>query len=713
MKKTICFLVFLFCLEAFSQNREIRDKIDSLKNEIEAMERFGNLKKIKFEIPPGNEVFHEKDPFLFEDEYKVKTKAVLDSIFSNLTIAYQIQQPYTFATINKLNASQLDKIYGFSTHLLSIEEYLPKYDVIKIHYKDGTSSNYKEVQVTDEKVLREYELTFSDFLFKSVKPIKVIELELHYKDFGLHKYTFDLSHRNWVIEGENVQLSNLLENTAIFTLSPHVRNLIVETQGVYQDGRILRETGSNYSSFPSEEMFNYIKNVIEVYKAAVKKEKKFKNTDEIDHFIKKNINGIPPENENITLQTYYYSGPLKAVNIFVRKKVPSQIKLNVNYSKEHLEQDDLDIKFYEIISNFDNHLFGIVDEKGTTIIEPKYYYISKSLHNNLYKIQLNENDEAQLYWLDFKAKTLNKLDEIELYNAKLYGDFVIVERGVNGKKGLLNVVTGEMLIQPIHENIIFENGYFIIKKGEELHLDYSSVPISYSNGTSIPIRKSEAQIDSRYTGGEENILRMIYNGSGQKIMEIEALYTKVVDDHFYVEYAYEGELRDQDVFDKKGTNLTNKKYYIDGLFSDGLLLVYTQGKDYTTRKNFYIDVKGNVKITVNPLQYIQAAPFSEGRARVTDKNGKNGFIDVSGKLVVPCRYEVVENFNNGYAYVRDVYSNGTGGLIDKNGKMIIIYPQGHHEHYYNNKRKIWTYRLYDDTENKLYDQNGNIIEGPW
>jgi hypothetical protein len=76
----------------------------------------------------------------------------------------------------------------------------------------------------------------------------------------------------------------------------------------------------------------------------------------------------------------------------------------------------------------------------------------------------------------------------------------------------------------------------------------------------------------------------------------------------------------------------------------------------------FFDARG--KVVIQPV-YAYAMPFSEGRAVVCDgcaeieqgehrsvKGGKWGFIDRRGQLVIPLRFSEAENFENGHARVR-------------------------------------------------------------
>ena len=65
----------------------------------------------------------------------------------------------------------------------------------------------------------------------------------------------------------------------------------------------------------------------------------------------------------------------------------------------------------------------------------------------------------------------------------------------------------------------------------------------------------------------------------------------------------------------------------------------------------------------------KGAAFCEGLAPVMDDNEKWGFIDKTGKLVIPCKWNGVESFSEGLAVVLD--DNWKWGFIDKTGKLVI------------------------------------------
>jgi hypothetical protein len=93
-------------------------------------------------------------------------------------------------------------------------------------------------------------------------------------------------------------------------------------------------------------------------------------------------------------------------------------------------------------------------------------------------------------------------------------------------------------------------------------------------------------------------------------------------------------------------------------FSEGLAMVKLNGKWG------FIDKTGKEII---PLKYDGAHSFSEGLV-VVELNEKYGFIDTTGKEVIPLKYDDAWSFSEGLANVK---LNGKWGIIDKTGKEVI------------------------------------------
>jgi hypothetical protein len=78
----------------------------------------------------------------------------------------------------------------------------------------------------------------------------------------------------------------------------------------------------------------------------------------------------------------------------------------------------------------------------------------------------------------------------------------------------------------------------------------------------------------------------------------------------------------------------------------------------------YIDVTGKVVI---PFGFERAGIFSGGLARVR-KDGKWGYIDKTGKYVIRPRYRWARDFRNGVA---EVWHEGNICFIDRTGKVVV------------------------------------------
>jgi hypothetical protein len=80
----------------------------------------------------------------------------------------------------------------------------------------------------------------------------------------------------------------------------------------------------------------------------------------------------------------------------------------------------------------------------------------------------------------------------------------------------------------------------------------------------------------------------------------------------------------------------------------------------------FIDKKGNILI---PFEYSEVNDFCEGLARV-ELDGKWGFIDKMGKIIVPIEYEVANDFSEGFACLE---LEGKLGFVDISGEIIISF----------------------------------------
>lgn len=166
-----------------------------------------------------------------------------------------------------------------------------------------------------------------------------------------------------------------------------------------------------------------------------------------------------------------------------------------------------------------------------------------------------------------------------------------------------------------------------------------------------------------------------------------------------------------------------------GNFSEGLAPIYIdrslQKKGWQTQ---FIDKKGETVLTVDGY----AEGFHEGMAVLivgdgtADGNGKYGFMDRNGKVVIAAKFAEAHRFSEGLAPVRTkkttMYGKGdTWGYIDKNGQWVLK-PEFNETHEFRNGvarvhvggtlRRVEFHAplVWQGGEWRLIDRKGNVLK---
>ena len=112
-------------------------------------------------------------------------------------------------------------------------------------------------------------------------------------------------------------------------------------------------------------------------------------------------------------------------------------------------------------------------------------------------------------------------------------------------------------------------------------------------------------------------------------------------------------------------------------FSEGLAAVADEDRKYG-----YIDLTGK---RILPFKWAFANPFIEGFAAVEEKWGRQTFINHQGRS--PFGYwECVDFFSEGLAGVK---KNGKWGFVDSKGKLVIPCKWDEVDWFHNGKAKVW------------------------
>ena len=194
--------------------------------------------------------------------------------------------------------------------------------------------------------------------------------------------------------------------------------------------------------------------------------------------------------------------------------------------------------------------------------------------------------------------------------------------------------------------------YLLDSKGKVLH--------TYDTGTDVTM----------WGGGEQTLLvgRNTENGFVNGAIDWEG-NTVIPVVYLYVDFFSEGlaavrdEKNDMGYVNRKGEPVIPTQFKTTRAFSDGLAVVEKKDDTYA-----YIDKTG--KIVIDASKYRDVDSFSEGMARVWKVEGNTrrcGFIDKTGKEVIPCQYDWVGHFIDGVTYV---LQNQQLWTMDKTGKKL-------------------------------------------
>lgn len=128
-----------------------------------------------------------------------------------------------------------------------------------------------------------------------------------------------------------------------------------------------------------------------------------------------------------------------------------------------------------------------------------------------------------------------------------------------------------------------------------------------------------------------------------------------------------------------GKEIAATKYFSIEKFSEGIAVARMGNNNYG-----YIDTTGKEVI---PLIYNGARDFVNGFAVVTiyDKkdNAKKGIVDKTGKLVVPVKYDELYGFSDGLCLFK---LGSKQGFIDQRGNEVLSFSKYDHIGYFNHNR---------------------------
>lgn len=316
-----------------------------------------------------------------------------------------------------------------------------------------------------------------------------------------------------------------------------------------------------------------------------------------------------------------------------------------------------------------NGKWGAVDETGKEIIPLKYNWMS-DFSDGLAPVELN----GKYGFVNNKGEEVISPKYDTAYG---FSDGLALV-GLNGRWGFVNN-KGEEVVSLKYDNAtIFSEGLAQVElDGKWALIDKTGVLITgfsnYDNLSNSSPLWSNGEIAVTTVGGVINM------NTGKEILVPS--HTKNGSDGTYVQascgsgYESNNELVNEGLItikndgvwsyiDKNGNEIiSDLKYYNAYGFSEERALVSIEGNEINNKYG-YIDKTGKEVI---PVKYEHAYPFSNGLAKV-ELNGRWGYIDKTGNEIVPIKYDSVSDFSEGLAKVE---LNGKYGYVDNKGKELL------------------------------------------
>ncbi len=311
-------------------------------------------------------------------------------------------------------------------------------------------------------------------------------------------------------------------------------------------------------------------------------------------------------------------------------------------------------------------------------------------------------DEDQFYHRDFYYE--GNIAALSIYFEKEVGEKIISFTAVN------NEIDADFLLKRTKDSLVFVDQDLreivstaktgIQHKGGNYYQDFETNTFYFLNERKKKLQKLNLRAILPFQNGiygisSENEYSFKLYSKNHELLSNKAYkqYTqldqgkivlKAVDDNFY--------LVDKNAKTKLLKNVGS--LYNDG-FSEGFLVVYNK-KD----KGGYIDNSGNLII---PFKYNYVNKFSEGLAAVAKEDQKFGYINKEGEVILPFKYESAKDFVNGFAMVE---FDELWHIIDRKGNVKVTAKSKYGAFSAGGEGLERVYQMGDER----YDAFGNLIQ---
>lgn len=335
-------------------------------------------------------------------------------------------------------------------------------------------------------------------------------------------------------------------------------------------------------------------------------------------------------------------------------------------------------------------IFGYVDYTGKILVKPKYESISRALEyqdEDIFLVVMENGKKGVIK--NKKSIIKNNYQDINYYDIS---DIFIIEK--NGKYGFFNN-EGKEILETKYTSYSIAGNYIFVKKDETSQLfDVHGNLVNSNNYKSIietenpsyfiaedeagydSIISKDIQIDDKYTNisyAFDNFFIFTNEAGKSGVLNV---YTGIEIEPEYDSILLTGTVNALEA--KKGTTVDIYSRNIEKILTMEDGIVENIGKDYlvvhSKKEMQYLNKDG--EIISNTEVYPDLKLYS------IQKDGKWGFADKEGKIVLECTYDIVTEINE-YGFA-GIYKNGKWGVVSESGK-VLIEPEYKLETYYSPK----------------------------
>jgi len=481
----------------------------------------------------------------------------------------------------------------------------------------------------------------------------------------------------YVIDGHDIAYERISNNKIRLTYPETFGHRLIDVSALHENGRVLGQSAENDTTLPNDETLRYMNEVEKHYGRILSQLNldKFENIQDVTDAVSKSMPTIPSEINLITTSINTYLGPVDAIRLTFKSNELNKLSITRNIQNRLIDPDNT-TGLYAASSN---NKEGLVNADGEWVIQPEFH----SLYFNTEKFY--QGDDINDHYLLDKAN--RKFIKLEFAPEERISNQLFVvsmldrdnppytdEYQVN-RLGLLDTATNELIIPTEYTNFSVYDNWIVATR----------------------------RIDGEDYEG-------FFDSAGNEILPTQFQTLEVVDDVLFA--SLHGSDSAELVFDLQGRQINAKQWPAVGDFGSDNLLLTNQCRiekyadtdyEYTICDYQFIDKQGDVVISQDQLNYRYVNPFSNGYALVESDKGLYGYINKSGKLVIPLKYKSGNRFHSKYALVQA--QNGDEMLIDANDNIFKNFKDTIQQH----QRGYEEYDIYLLNDGTRYSGNGELL----